>query len=266
MGAELPGASPVSVGGIALPRGHPLYPKRRFGDDGHGPAPVIWATEDEVDGAALVWRAISQRLPTGLVAVLLEGFAGDPRRPWDAGEFRPPGPGWERPGAAEVLEAMWASVVPHDGDLAEVADLVSPFGHDWPGLAPPTRTPAHDSAVGLALSAQPPARIALVSADEPADVPEVVGWLGAANYGYTPAQLSSVLRSWQVRFGARLLKIGFQTLYLLVERPPAEPAEAMAVASEYFSFCPDSVYQGAGSVACLAGQLLGATVWGFWWD
>jgi Domain of unknown function (DUF4253) len=64
-----------------------------------------------------------------------------------------------------------------------------------------------------------PLRLGLVAARRPADVLAVVGWTGAMNYHATSAPLACVLRSWEDRFGARLVRLGFDTMDLLVERP-----------------------------------------------
>ena len=109
-------------------------------------------------------------------------------------------------------------------------------------------------------------RLGLVLANRPADVPAVVGWDGAVNYVGTPAPLSAVLRSWEDRFGARLLCLGFDTIDLLVARPVASKDEAFAVAAEHLGFCADNVYQGAGTLSRYAACLPGAAIWSFWWD
>jgi hypothetical protein len=60
----------------------------------------------------------------------------------------------------------------------------------------------------------------------------VVGWTGAMNYHATPAPLACVLRSWEDRFGARLVHLGFDTMDLLVERPaPSYKAAGQRIAA-----------------------------------
>jgi hypothetical protein len=75
-----------------------------------------------------------------------------------------------------------------------------------------------------------------------------------------------VLRSWEERFGATVMRVGFDTVDLLVERPALSQQAALAVAAEHFAFCMDNIYQGAGSISEYARQLTGATRWSFWWD
>jgi hypothetical protein len=86
------------------------------------------------------------------------------------------------------------------------------------------------------------------------------------NYEQAADELSAVLRSWEERFGAVLVGVGFDTLHLLVERPPQTMESAIRVAAEHFAFCTDNVDQGAGSIRELAQELVGAPIWSFWWD
>lgn len=43
------------------------------------------------------------------------------------------------------------------------------------------------------------------------------------------------------------MPVGFDTVDLLVERPPRTQQAALAVAAEHFAFCTDNIYQGVGS-------------------
>jgi hypothetical protein len=68
-----------------------------------------------------------------------------------------------------------------------------------------------------------PAQIGLVPAARPADVPAAVGWVAFSDLMDQPngVWIGSVLRSFERRFGARLVKIGpGAAIRLLVERPP----------------------------------------------
>ena len=111
-----------------------------------------------------------------------------------------------------------------------------------------------------------PMRIGLVVASCPADTLVRIGWQGAGNYHDTAARLTVVLRSWEERLGATVLRVGFDTVDLLVERPAPGQQAALAVAAEHFAFCPDNIYQGAGSISQYARELTGATRWSFWQD
>jgi hypothetical protein len=75
------------------------------------------------------------------------------------------------------------------------------------------------------------------------------GWHGAAIILDSSAPLALVLRSWEERFGARLMHLGFDTMALLVERPVPDADEALSVGAEHFALCTDNM-----------------TSWWFWWD
>lgn len=49
-----------------------------------------------------------------------------------------------------------------------------------------------------------------------------------------------MLGSWEERLEATLIGIGFNTIYLPVERPPEEYETALRVAAEHFAFCSDT--------------------------
>jgi hypothetical protein len=78
--------------------------------------------------------------------------------------------------------------------------------------------------------------------------------------------LAAVLRSWEARFGAYVVGIGFDTLTLGVQRPPTSMQHALAIAAEHFAICSDIVYQGAGSLEAYAEEILERPVWSLWWD
>jgi hypothetical protein len=76
-----------------------------------------------------------------------------------------------------------------------------------------------------------------VAVNRPADVLDAIGWQGAANYDGDPLDMSTVLRSWEVRFDAYLVGLTTDTLTLAVGRPPRDLASALAIAAEHYAFC-----------------------------
>jgi hypothetical protein len=84
--------------------------------------------------------------------------------------------------------------------------------------------------------------------------------------------LSAVLRSWEDRFGARLLQIGpAAKIRLLVSRPPRTEDAALAVAGELWAFgdmtwVTHSSQEQVESVAEIACLIIDQPIWGFWWD
>jgi Domain of unknown function (DUF4253) len=267
---RLPGDGPVQLGPVALPTGRPVT--------GHSGIHIAWATADPVPGSGRIWAALSGLHPqTGLVPVQLDGLRadtafpadrrgtpGDALRPWDNGEFsRPQDPGGaDRLDAGAVLADRWRDwVPPPSDDDPELAGQPAP-------LTPAERHHALDVVlprIRRAHQATPAARIGLVRADRPADVLAVIGWDGLANRGRSLLPLTAVLRSWEDRFGARLIDVGFADLRLLVQRPPRTLAAAQHVAAEQVVLADECV-DGMRDIPNLAARLVNSPIWTFWWD
>ncbi|MDX2814460.1 DUF4253 domain-containing protein [Streptomyces sp. NPDC006207] len=103
-----------------------------------------------------------------------------------------------------------------------------------------------------------------------ADVPSLADERGLPDlWSSDVEELCTVLRSWEDRFGIRLLALDRERLVASVAAPPTTMAEALAVAAEHFAFSPDTITQ-AGDHDTLrtfaAHELLGKQMWGFWWD
>ena len=80
------------------------------------------------------------------------------------------------------------------------------------------------------------------------------------------SELSAVLRSWEDRFGAVLVRMGRATLELAVAAPPWERSECLAIAAEHYAFCDDTYRGNPGTLRDYANLLRGSTRWSFWWD
>jgi hypothetical protein len=141
----------------------------------------------------------------------------------------------------------------------------------WPGLADPAPQGADPDAVAAGLVAAPGGAeqlamredvyLGLVPGADGAAALTACGWL--SNAGDT-AEIATVIRSWQQRFGVRLCAIGFDTLGLSVAWPPATAEHARRVAAEHAAFCSEIAYH--GDVTDYARALEGSQVWSFWWD
>lgn len=269
---RLPAEGPLRIGSVTLPAGVHIV-------SGYGMRqPVAWATIQPVPEPAKVWAALSAAYPqTGLVPFLLEGRADDPgstQRPWDEGEFEDPADLAElgRLDAEALLESWWNSRLTPlaEGQAEDPARILVrlPFSRQFPGLAPAetTRRDPRELVVAL-LWSQRPARIGLAVAGRPADVLARIGWTGAAN---APLPIIAVLRSWEDRFGARLLQIGFDRIRLLVERPPRTADAALRLAAEQHVFCDEcqhglsemaTAVPGLGTVPGLALCVLNVPAW-----
>jgi hypothetical protein len=218
-------------------------------------------------------RALHPR--TGLWPVFLHGDEDEPDRPWvdgEVGELRPLPP--EEYDVAAVLGQLWdehTEPVPDDSpvDAAEMAAETLPYGRVWPGLAPAMAIQASADEVADDFASRlinsPDTRLGMVPVTRSADVPALTGWQGASEY-LPPAALSAVLRSWEDRFGVRLIRIGSSSLVLSVTAPPTTPAEALPVAAEHFALCRDNISYGAGALIRYAEELIGVQHWSFWWD
>jgi hypothetical protein len=195
----------------------------------------------------------------------------------DGAEGPGPGPGPATGPATGEGEGTGGAAGAGEWD-GELLDLVAPFGAGFPGLAPKLLSAA-DAAAGrpdkvaaelvsslLASGRFQNPRAALVHARRSADIPAAIGWTGPVNHVDDVARLCAVLRSWEDRFGLRVVALGFDTLTATVAAPPTTTEDAEAVAAEHLSFCPDTVEQGPGTLRTYAKSLLDTRLWHFWWD
>jgi len=224
--------------------------------------PLLWISErPAIPGD---WaRLAALHTTTGLWPVLLEGLDNDVERPWLVGEFVPS----VLSGTVDVEEFLAGEFAGAFEDDEEWPDAPA-----WPGLSPvlPPVVPAEEGAAEFAddlLAFSPGMHLGLVQVERGADVLARLGWMGAVNYDAHPQVLSGVLRSWEERFSARLVGLGFDTVYLSVSAPPTDPAQALPVAAEHLGFCYDAIMQdGPGDLAEYAADLVDRGGWRFWFD
>ncbi len=268
--AEVPADGPFRLGSVQLSVG-----KRLSGwyDD----APLLWATSEPVPDAGRVWQVLADRHPdTGLVPILLRFIVGDEGRPWDEGELNH---GCDlatvdRLDPAEVLAQSWAGSVPSWRELErepDLAEIFEPHGLQFPGLAPGQDQALTEAELARALDWFGAARIGLVPAARPADVLAVVGYNGTVNRYGTPEMLSAALRSWEDRFGAVLVEVGFDHIRMLVRRPPRTLPDAQAAAAELWAMCDefwpiDQPGTAVRAVEDIAELIVGSPVWSMWLD
>jgi hypothetical protein len=281
--AEQPGELPVlgqqDVAGIALPAGHVVEPDpssvlRR---ENLPSGPVAWVSGEVVPGVGATWSALAARFPeTGLWPLVLQPLGGNDGLWWNS-KLDPtlstlPGP----TGAGDVeriLAALWTAALPDPEELEEpearedIEAALAPFGPTFPGLATPPAAGRPEPATALA-GPHPEAEgyLGLVAVTRPADAPAVMGWTGPINWYEDMGLLATVLRSWEDRYGAVVVGVGFDTLRMVARRPPRTSGEAVALAAEQFAVCPDQVWQGYESIRGFAAALQGETDWSFWWD
>jgi hypothetical protein len=272
--ADVPADGEVQIGAIRLPAG------RKIRSDGGRGKQVAWATSEPVPDAGRVWAALSDvYAQSGLVPFLLSGIAGGTERPWGSQEFRHPEDvtGLDRLDAAELLREQWQGRTTEYDDYDEedeeyqddefamaVAEEVAPFSRrQFPGLAKSEDHQLSADQFDGVLSGLGPARVGLVPAGRPADALPMLGW----NEAFVSARAeAAVLRSWEDRFGARLLRVGFAEFSVLARRPPRTLELAKHLAAEQWAFCDEFGGTGLHDVSGIAASLMNSPVWTFWWD
>ena len=226
----LPEEGELRLGAVMLPPGRRIVPQEGPGE------PVAWVTTQPVPDPGRVWSALSDaHLETGLVPIVLTDGEKD--------------------------EDFFFSA---PADLAELdhLDAASVLGIS---LAPPEVGKLSMAEHQQILGSLPPAPIGLVPARRPADVLPAVGWRTIDRFP-TSLPIAAVLRSWEARFGARLLDVGpGAQIRLLVERPPRSTEAAQRVAAEHFAFCDECAGQGLHDIPGIAASLVDAPVWTCWW-
>ncbi|MCW2917218.1 MAG: hypothetical protein JWN52_5286 [Actinomycetia bacterium] len=256
--------SPLDSLPDGLPPGRLIVPDLDFADDMWADRPVMWVSDGPVPDAGEQWkRLFDGHLKTGLYPLLLETLYGDAGRPWHVGELSPMSAGAVDALTAEgVLRRFWAEVTDDDDGV----DLPYP---SWPGPAarggsladPDTVAREHVASLGAES-----VLLGLVTSARGADTLTACGWNGPCNHTDHTQEISAVLRSWEDRFGVRVVRVGFDTLSLSVAAPPSTIEHARHVAAEHHAFCPDNIWQGGVTFEEYAVGLIDSAHWSFWWD
>ncbi|MEV0821014.1 DUF4253 domain-containing protein [Nonomuraea rubra] len=248
---------------VALPPGDVVWPDPGYTGQGVPARPAFWMSDEPVAGAD--WTLLREwHAHSGLWPLLLDESA----QPWSVGQIVPDDPRQIDHFTAEGFMAEvwqeWVAQMPPDA-----LEELDPYGAICPGLAAPGVLKAEPEAVADWLAGELAARgmpLGLVAAGRGADALAVMGWQGALHHNEWMVPMAAVVRSWEDRFGARVVGVGFNTLELSVAAPPADHEHALHVAAEHWAFCPDNVVQGPGDLQGYAAQITGRHVWSFWWD
>jgi predicted DNA-binding WGR domain protein len=255
---SLPDVTGGELAGVNLPPGRLFHPEANGGSRGQGN--VLWISLAPIPEVSRTWSRLADAFSdTGVWPLIMEGDRG--LDPFDEILIDVPR---DRKLAdlASILRHWWSESM---GDEDEFdPESAAPFGRAFPGVAPRTPGGRVTTIDGLVEGMQ--GHLGLVAASRPADVLGLIGWSGAVNYGVDPFEQSLVLQSWEDRFDAYLVGLGFDTIELAVARPPRLPAAATAVSAEHFAFCSDNIWQGVGSIEAYAEVLAGCDRWTFWWD
>jgi hypothetical protein len=231
--------------------------------------PVTWVTDKPLLCAGVDWTELGEEsAESGLQPFLLSGLDGGTARPWDTGEQvgePEDAEDIDQMNIAYMLEGWWDFP---SGELAEdeeLRGLLAPFGARFPGLAPAVEEEMDPELMRRALYQYTrAARIGLVPAARPADILPSLGWQGAFER-WTASELGAILRSWEARFGARMLEVGFADIRLLVSRPPQTLEAAQRIAAEHIVFSEEA-HKGPSCIGGIARALVNNPFWDFWWD
>lgn len=253
---------------VALPPGEILTEQTVLSGN---PAPLCWIS-DEPPAPQLVAALRAEHPQSGLWPLLLcdnDEVYGErctvgvvPPEPLDH---------IDRWRVVDVMARIWDGLVQADDDLGPAYDLevLAPFDYHCPGPAQAGNLLADPDILAnqqLPKFIEENTRLALIPVRRGADVLTALGWSGAANHVSRTAGLSAMARSWEERFGARLLRLGPDRLDLSVAAPPQNPDHAAAVAAEHWTFAPDRILQETGTIEAYAQEIRGRRTWSFWWE
>ena len=272
-----------AVAELSLPAG-------KFVEDGDGP--LIWLSDGEPE-ADLVAGLRARHAETGLWPVVV----GDQPR-YDFGPRVLPGyPGHHfassrYTGLSSARARLRARPVLHDPDswLAEQwADAIAdneanghwkpeekvsaqvPRGKEWPGLAPAAEPLADPSAIADWHTTQildenwlDDPRLALMPGETSSEA-LAASWWAPPNTGNI-AFAVNILRSWEERFGTRVVALRPDTLFLSVGAPPITREHTVHLACEHLAFSRDTIWQCSESFAEHVEICQRAPSWCFWWD
>jgi hypothetical protein len=223
---------------------------------------VLWVTTQPVPDAGVAWSALSDaQESTGLVPFLLPDLAPDFGEPADVAAL-------DYMDAAWLLEERWNGEMSSDYEdqqESEWAAMRAPFSRTFPGLAPAEEQYLSQARRQQVLSAVPPAHIGLIAARGAADALALIGWQGTDQFDNV-LPVASVVRSWEDRFWAKLLRVDSAQIQLLAERPPHTVETAQRLAAEIFAFCDEYGGQGLHDIPRITAALMSSPIWTFWWD
>jgi Domain of unknown function (DUF4253) len=104
--------------------------------------------------------------------------------------------------------------------------------------------------------------IALLPTPEPAHAAAYLRFGGWNDCPPPPVHIALALE-WRDRYGAVLVANTYETLEFKVARPVATRDEAERLALEHFHYCRESV---PDTLQAAAAELIGSSIWHFWWD
>ena len=251
---RLPADGPATVAGIGLPTGRVVS---------NAGVRLAWISDAAVPDSGAVWRRLDDAAASsGLIPILIG--------PDDRSDATP-GEDWTTTG----LVAGDPTALDH----LSAVDVLTVSGalHFHParpfrGLAAAEFVPGDSAATDRLVAALPDARIALVDSPRGADALSSLGWNGNSSYDSTEA-VAVVVRSWEDRFGARVVEVGPNSLTLGIDRPPRDAAQAGLLSDELVLVDPDLAGMHPGVAAspptgmvALGDALIGCHFCTLWWS
>jgi len=209
--------------------------------------PIMWVSDARGPAAQKIWERLYEEHPrTGLYPLLLDHSL-------DVDSML------DTPVSVEEIDET-----PGEQLIREYFEY---FGDEWPGFVPARRlgVPPGYAAGCLAAEGTSDYRLALVPCERGADAPALIGWTGAVNYTYDVEKIAAVGRSWEDRFGVRVVKLGRSTMEMSVAAPPRSITEARRISLEHSGFCP-SIWHDGITLDTYAARLVRQPAWRFWWD
>lgn len=226
----------------------------------------IWVTDEAIDEPGAYRECVADFERSGLWPVLI---------PHD-GRFESNGEDWldrdSMPPATDKIGSLDPAAILRNWWPSPCCDgtCLDPFGAEFPGLTRKSTSRkdpiAEAGNLGWMRAAVQRCRLGLVDTRRAADVPALLGWTGMINTTNDIAAISAVLRSWEDRFGARLVTLGFDSLELAVAAPPTNSDRALRVAAEHLAFCRENFSKQPGDLRAFSQGLVNTPRWRFWWD
>lgn len=107
-----------------------------------------------------------------------------------------------------------------------------------------------------------PDNISILKTSDSYDMLRVMGTNGW-NYNISPDAVIARLKEWDSKFGIVLYGVGFDWVEAEFKH---QPEDMPGFAKEVYSFCPDVVEQGTGTVEGLAKEMRRTNTLYLWWD
>ena len=179
---------------------------------------MLWASEEPVANVDKVWSRLAAAFAeTGIWPFVIDtsyGFEGFDDRLMDV-------PRGRHTEVLTILRRGWADNTALDAKTTRSAGRARSVRQDV-SRASRIRRPGSARPPSIISSRDRPGTWASSPSTGRRDILDAVGWMGAANYDGDPLDMTTVLRSWEVRFDAYVIGMGTDTLVLAVGRPPRD--------------------------------------------